>query len=116
MADPIDNPILNAPYDPPTRHFAIGPNGPTGAINDGRRPSESFIPIAAARKTARGSGVQETIDFDLTGERRTRNDLINELRREVDRWRQRDYERVTPISRKLLQHWSDPTRENRVLF
>ena len=26
------------------------------------------------------------------------------------------YAGVTPISRKLLQHWADPTRENRVLF
>ncbi|MEB3070372.1 BPTD_3080 family restriction endonuclease [[Mycobacterium] vasticus] len=115
MTDSIDNPILNAPYDPPTRHFAMGQNGPTGEINDGRRPSESFIPIAATRK-AQASGVQEMIDFDLTGERRQRNDLINQLRREVDRWRQRDYERATPISRKLLQHWADPNRENRVLF
>jgi type III restriction enzyme len=35
----------------------------------------------------------------------------------VDKWR-RDgqYAGVTPISRKLLQHWADPTRENRVIF
>ena len=31
-------------------------------------------------------------------------------------WRHRDYERVTPTTRKLLQHWADDTRENRVLF
>jgi type III restriction enzyme len=116
MPDPTDNPILNSPYEPPIRYFDIGSNGPTGEINAGRRPSESFIPIAAARKTARGSAVQEMIDFDLTGERRERNVLINELRREVGRWRQRDYERATPISRKLLQHWANPDRENRVLF
>lgn len=115
MADGLDNPILNAPYDSPARHFAMGQQGPTGGINAGRRPSESFIPIAAARKTP-GSGVQEMIDFDITGERRQRNDLINELRREVDRWRRHDYERATPVSRKLLQHWADPRRENRVLF
>jgi type III restriction enzyme len=116
MPDSIDNPILNSPYDPPTLHFDVGPNGPTGQINEGRRPSESFIPIAATRKGPRAVGVQEAIDFDLTNERRERNVLINELRREVDRWRQRDYERGTPISRKLLQHWADPARENRVLF
>jgi type III restriction enzyme len=110
----IDNPVINAPYDPPVQHFEIGPNGPTGDIKDGRRPSESFIPIARTKKDAKST--QQEIDFDLTGERRQRNSLINDLRRDVDLWRQRGYEWVTPISRKLLQHWVDPHRENRVLF
>jgi type III restriction enzyme len=34
----------------------------------------------------------------------------------VNVWRQRDCQWVTPVSRKLLQHWADPNRENRVLF
>ncbi len=112
----IDNPILNRPYEQPDRHYEIGPQGPTGEIRGGRRPSESFIPIATIKKK-KGKGVQEEIDFDLTGERREKNSLINDLRREVEKWR-RDgqYAGVTPVSRKLLQHWSDPNRENRVLF
>jgi type III restriction enzyme len=116
--DALANPILNRPYDLPVRYFELGPHGPTGAIKDGRRPSESLIPIAASRKgikQADGS-VQATFDVELTGERRERNELINDLRREVERWRHRDYERVTPTSRKLLQHWADPARENRVLY
>ncbi|MFC7659573.1 DEAD/DEAH box helicase family protein [Pseudonocardia benzenivorans] len=61
--------------------------------------------------------MQGEIDFDLTGERRERNSLINDIRRDVARWRRGgDYAGVTPISRKLLQHWADPHRENRVLF
>jgi type III restriction enzyme len=46
----IDNPILNSPYEPPSRHYVISANGPTGEIQDGRRSSESFIPIAIAKK------------------------------------------------------------------
>ena len=113
MAD-LSNPILNGPYDPPTRHFEVGPAGPTGAIVGHRRPSESFIPIAATRK--KPGGQQEEIDFDLTGERRERNRLINRLREDVAKWRGFDFERVTPTSRKLLQHWADAERDNRVLF
>ena len=116
--DALANPILNRPYDVPTRYFELGPLGPTGVIREGRRPSESLVPIAASRKgiqRADGS-VQETLDVELTAERRERNGLINDLRREVERWRHRDYERVTPTSRKLLQHWADPARENRVLY
>ncbi|MBO0853842.1 MAG: DEAD/DEAH box helicase family protein [Nocardia sp.] len=115
MAESIDNPILNSPYDPPTRYFEIGRHGPTGVIKEGRRPSESLIPIAQARKGS-AKAVQEEIDFDLTHERRSVNSLVNELRRDVGLWRQRGYERVTPVSRKLLQHWADPHRENRVMF
>lgn len=115
MSESIDNPILNSPYVQPDRYFEIGPGGPTGEIRDGRRPSESFIPIAITKK-GKDAG-QAAFDFDATGERRERNTLINELRRDVDRWR-RDgqYSGVTPISRKLLQYWADPDRENRVLF
>lgn len=35
MSSAIDNPILNGPYDPPTRHFQIGSHGPTGAMDNG---------------------------------------------------------------------------------
>jgi type III restriction enzyme len=112
-ADAIENPILNGPYDPPTKHFELGPNGPTGEVLDGRRPSESFVPVPAPRK---GKAGQTALDLDTAGERRERNDLINEIRYQVDLWRRRDYPGVTPISRKLLQHWADPDRENRVMF
>jgi len=118
MAESIANPILNSPYDPPERHFEVGPHGPTGEIKVGRRPSESFIPIAASKKGKKvaGGGTQEAMDFDLTGERREKNSLINELRGDVDLWRQRSYHGTTPITRKLLVHWADSSREDRVLF
>lgn len=117
----LTNPILNGPYDPPERYFEIGPKGPTGQILEGRRPSESFIPIAATKKRGRPAkgeqvALQEELDFGITGERRDKNSLINELRREVELWRARRYPHVTPITRTLLLHWSDPERENRVLY
>src|SRR6516225_737270 len=111
----IENPILNSPYVQPDRYYEIGPKGPTGEIRLGRRPSESFIPIAISKKGKDGS--QAEFDFDATGERRQGNTLINDLRRDVERWRRGgEYSGATPISRKLLKHWADPDRENRVLF
>lgn len=113
----LSNPILNRPYDPPAQHFALGSDGPTGEIRAGRRPSESFVPIPQERKRkASIDGLQQAFDFDLTGERREANDTINGLRRDVELWRARRYNGATPVSRKLLEHWADPTRENRVLF
>ncbi|MFG2760447.1 BPTD_3080 family restriction endonuclease [Streptomyces wuyuanensis] len=124
MADAADgsvqvlaNPIVNTPYDVPGRHFALGPKGPTGEILEYRRPSESFIPVAPVRKgRKKGSGdaVQELLP--LTHEQVVRNTLIDQLRSEVALWRARNYDGATPTTRKLLLHWADPKRDNRVLF
>lgn len=117
MSEAVNNPILNSPYERPTRHLVVGPHGPTGDVAEGRRASESFIPIAQAKKGATVRDIdQDTLDFDLTGERRERNGLINDLRRDVELWRQRDYHGATPTTRNLLQHWADEHRENRVLY
>lgn len=100
----LGNPILNSPYDAPERHFEIGPHGPTGVILEGRRPSESFIPVPPPRKGKKTE--QQEFDFDATGERRERNSLINDIRFQVDRWRALRYNGATPYTRKLLEHWS----------
>ena len=111
MTEPIGNPILNSPYAQPDRYFEMGPTGPTGEIKDGRRPSESFVPIAVSKK-----GAQLELDV-RPPERSERNTLINDIRREVAKWRRSgEYAGVTPITRKLLQHWANPNRDNRVLF
>ncbi len=111
----LSNPILNSPYEPPATHFELGDHGPTGEILQGRRPSESFIPVPVSRK-GRGGPADGTLamGFDETGERRERNTLINDIRREVERWRASNWNGVTPYSRKLLTYWSD--REEPVLF
>lgn len=117
--DALDNPILNGPYDPPDRHFEMGPNGPTGVVAIGRRPSQSFIPIPTSVKGNDSDDVEQTaLDFDITGERAEANSLINEIRRQVELWRAREYPRVTPYSRKLLQHWAGTagSREEQMLF
>ncbi len=112
----LSNPILNSPYGPPEEHFEIGRQGPTGVVLPGRRPSESFVPIPVTRKGKGGD--QQALDFDQTGERREQNTLINDVRREVERWRASNWNGVTPYTRKLLAHWaaSLPVRDDPVLF
>ena len=115
--EPLANPIINPPYAVPTRHFEIGPSGPTGTVIESRRPSESYIPVAPVRK-GRAKGADQSVQeaLTLTHEQVVKNTLIDELRGEVAVWRNRRYDGVTPISRKLLEHWADPDRDNRVLF
>ncbi len=120
----LNDPVLNGPYDPPSRYFEIGPKGPTGQVLDGRRPSESFIPVAPVRKgrgrashsKAPGQVDGEQLELSLVEETVQRNTLINGLRHDLDIWRASDYKGSTPTSRKLLRHWADPFRENRILF
>jgi hypothetical protein len=116
-AEPIADPIVNGPYDPPQRHFELGADGsPTGVIVSGRRPSESFIPVPAVTKRRRQAAVQESFDLGSDGERREANTLINDIRYQVELWRNRNYPGATAISRKLMLHWAEPSRENRVLY
>ncbi|MCA0296194.1 MAG: DEAD/DEAH box helicase family protein [Actinobacteria bacterium] len=115
--DALANPVINSPYEEPSQYFEIGPNGPTGELKPGRRPSEFFIPVPKPKKGKATKGQDALFDgLEVTNERITRNDAIDQLRQEVGIWRQRGYQRVSPISRKLLNHWADPERENRILF
>ena len=111
----LANPVINAPYDPPAQHFQLDDltGSPSGVLLPGRRPSESWTPLPAVKK---GKKTQAQLDFDATGERREDNSLINDIRREVELWRGRNYPGATAISRKLMLYWADPIRENRVLF
>ena len=110
----LSNPILNSPYEPPAAHFELGDHGPTGEVLPGRRPSESFVPVPISKKGRAPAGETLSLDFDVTGERREQNTLINDIRREVEKWRAGNWNGVTPYTRKLLTYWSD--REEPVLF
>ena len=66
-ADALSNPILNSPYQPPSRYWELGPSGPTGEIKDGRRPSESFIPVPIPTKGQQAES-QIAPDLDATDE------------------------------------------------
>ena len=120
MTASLDDPVLNSPYEMPERHFEIGPTGPTGTVLDGRRASESWVPIAPVKKRGdkKSAGLHDPgqLALSLTEELVQTNTLINELRHELVKWRASKYAGATAISRRLLEHWADPARENRILF
>jgi type III restriction enzyme len=56
----IENPVLNSPYEEPTRHFEFDEDGITDRIADSRRPSSFFIPIPPPkRKTKKEAAAQQ---------------------------------------------------------
>ena len=114
MADRvIENPIINSPYHPPVRHFAFDNDGITDRIVSGRRESSYFVPVPRPRKR----GVQQQLEFaELTADQIEPNDFVNQVRARVTRWRETGHGDVTPVTRRLLDYWTDPGRDNPVLF
>jgi hypothetical protein len=90
----IENPILNSPFQAPGRHFRFDNEGITTDIDEKRRPSAFFMPIARARK----KGEQAHFDTEWTADRIKPNSEINRIRERVDRWRQGGYVDVTPAA------------------
>jgi len=103
----IENPVLNSPYEEPTRHFRFDEEGITDEIVGERRVSSYFVPIAQPRKR----GKQMVLDTEWTEERLEENRFINRVRERVAVWRAGGYQGVTNTTRRLLQHWQRPDRE-----
>ena len=81
MANVIENPILNSPYEAPTRYWKFDDDGITDQFHDGRRPS--VIPAAKRRQA-----VQAQLEFvEWTKDRIEETRFVNEVRMAVDRWR-----------------------------
>lgn len=109
----IENPIINSPFDEPTRHFQFTDEGITNQIVDGRRISSYFVPIA---KTKKKGSKQLQFDTEWTQDRIEENKLVNDIRRRVAMWRQGGYLGVTPTTARLIAHWTDPNREKKLFF
>ncbi len=108
----IENPILNAPFREPTRHFRFGDEGITNEIVETRRASAYFVPIPPPKKKGR----QLHFDTEWTQDRIELNDQVNRIRERVKHWREGEYQGITLVTRKLLQHWTDSDRDNKLFF
>ena len=114
MENPFfEHPILNSPYEVPLRHWELDDQGqPTQRLIESRRPAKFTTPIPRPRKR-HGDSSQGTLGFEedrrisTEKQRYDTESNINEVRREVDRWRALPATSwgVTPETARLLQHW-----------
>lgn len=111
----IENPIINSPFDEPTRHFRFTDEGITDEIVEGRRISSYFVPIARPKKK-KGTANQLAFDTEWTQDRIEENKLVNDIRRRVGQWRSGGYVGVTPTTARLIAYWTDPQREKKLFF
>jgi type III restriction enzyme len=116
MGNPFfDHPILNSPYERPSRHWELDSQGqPTQQLLDSRRRAEFITPIPKPKKRKGPPSKQQTMVFDegqglSTAEQQyDTTSIINEVRANVDQWRawqNPSQWHVTPETARLLQHW-----------
>lgn len=108
----FEEPILNSPYEEPSRHHALDDKGQPLNLPPvlGRRKSELISPVPAAKKQKKRA--KEVGLFDEGGEDAESQEytftIINEIRAHVSSWRKiknpSDWG-VTPVTQRLLQHW-----------
>jgi type III restriction enzyme len=109
----IENPVLNSPFDEPSRHFRFDEEGITDDIIEERRISSYFLPIAQPRR--RGNQ-QLPFDTEWTKDRIEENKAVNRIRQRVGLWREGGYLGVTPTTSKLFEYWTKPERERKLFF
>ena len=108
----FDSPIINSPYECPSRHWELDESGqPTNKIAEHRRPVAFITPIPDPKKHRQG---QRKMVFDKNAQRLGTGSqqyelmsVINSIRQAVERWRAlpETQWRVTPETAQLLKHW-----------
>ena len=105
----FEQPILNSPYEYPSRHWELDPDGqPTDRVVPERRQVAFVSAIPKTKKRQREMVFDEAAralggagrQYDLTA-------FISGVRRFVDRWRGQPEAawQVTPETARLLKHW-----------
>lgn len=110
----FDHPILNSPYEPPSRHWELDHGQPTQQIIDKRRLAEYIAPVPKPKKH-KGQAEQASLLLDddkglstQAQEYQKTAAIINAVRQEVGKWRalpNPNTWHVTPETARLLQHW-----------
>jgi len=112
----FDHPILNSPYERPSRHWELDDHGqPTQRIIEARRKADFITPIPKPKKR-RKVVEQESLLLDEGKGLSTKEQqyqlsvMINEVRTQVEQWRSIPDPRhwqVTPETARLLRHWRE---------
>jgi type III restriction enzyme len=104
---PVENPILCAPYAEPTAHWVYDTKTGIPSQFPGRRPASYWF------KTERTATGQREL---FAEEERDDLPLVNALREDVKAWRKSGWENASETTKSLLRHWSREDRPRRLFF
>jgi len=99
----IDRLIINSPYEEPQRHWRYDRETRTFELVEGRRPA-GYVVATPGSKSFDDPG-----NFVEIG-------LVNQIRPRVKAWREAGYPGVTSITKRLLEHWTNPENFDRRRF
>ncbi len=104
---PVERPILCSPYEAPSLHWHYDRVTGEATRMAGRRPARYWY------KTKDQAAGQLSLEL-AEGQ----DDLVtvNQLRSDVQRWRESGWEGATPITKELLRHWWSKDRARRLFF
>lgn len=91
----IDRLIINSPYQEPARHWRYDPQTQGFRLAEGRRPA-GYVIASERSKAFDDPGVFVEIP------------LVNQIRPRINAWREAGYPGVSVMTRRLLNHWTDP--------
>ncbi|MGB6130956.1 MAG: hypothetical protein WBG54_04195 [Acidobacteriaceae bacterium] len=104
---PVERPILCSPYEKPDLHWLYDSKTGEPKKNPGRRDAGYWY------KTDKVGGAQSKLFVE---EERDDLELVNALRRDVDRWRESGYRGASNVTKDLLNHWNSKDRGRRLFF
>jgi type III restriction enzyme len=101
----IDRLIINSPYEEPQRYWRYNRENRSFTLVEGERRPAGYVVASESSKSFDDPGVFVEIP------------LVNQIRPRVKAWRMAGYPGVTGITKRLLEHWTNPEEfENRRFF
>ena len=91
----IDRLIINSPYKEPALYWKYERETRLFDLTEGRRPA-GYVVASGNSKAFDDPGIFVEIP------------LVNRIRPRVKAWREAGYPGVTGITKRLLEHWTDP--------
>jgi type III restriction enzyme len=92
----IDRLIVNSPYEEPQRYWRYNRESRTFTLVEGERRPAGYVIASEGSKAFDDPGIFVPIP------------LVNQIRPRVKAWRDAGYPGVSGITKRLLEHWTNP--------
>jgi type III restriction enzyme len=92
----IDRLIINSPYAEPQRYWRYNRENRTFTLVEGERRPAGYVVASESSRSFDDPGVFVEIP------------LVNQIRPRVEAWRKAGYPGITGITKRLLEHWTNP--------